>query len=74
MSNYKSEPWAYKSNAELQDMIEDAQKRRTATVGHTRRQRLTERIEALQSTLDNREEDSVASGYADYLIDQYEER
>ena len=73
MRNNESRPWAEKSNAELREMIADAEARLVTTGGHTKRLRIMGRIVALQFTLDQREEDSVASGYADYLEGLYGE-
>ncbi len=61
------------SNAELEDEIDRLKARRATTGGHRKQQRITEIIEELQSVIDHREHDSVASGYADYLEGIYGE-
>ncbi len=67
MRNNESQPWNWCSDKELRERLSNAKERLVTTGGHTKRQRIIDRIEALQDELDRREEEWDFGGYADYL-------
>ena len=73
MSNNESRPWMWATDEELRERIVKSRARLVTTGGHTKRQRITDRIEALRDELARRKEAEDIGGYADYLENIYGE-
>ena len=74
MRNTWEEVYRDASNAELATIIEELRVQYDLASRPEARTAILRKAEALASILDNREGEPEGSGYADYLIDQYEER